>query len=99
MRRPLTPRLCHAPASPMDFLCGGAHFRANLATTGEASMRLDLLLTVLASAVIGWNLGSWLIPAVWLVVLSARASLANLPPRGSIGRAPGTPKHRPRRPR
>jgi hypothetical protein len=52
-------------------------------------MRLDLLLTVLASAVIGWNLGSWVIPAVWLVVLSAAASLANLPRLVSLGRAAG----------
>jgi hypothetical protein len=50
-------------------------------------MRLDLLLTVLASTVIGWNLGSWLIPAVWLAVLCAAASLANLPRLVSLGRA------------
>jgi hypothetical protein len=71
----------------MDFLCGGTQMRANLVTAGDASMRLDLLLTVLASAVIGWNLGSWLIPAVWLVVLSAAASLANLPRFVSLDRA------------
>jgi hypothetical protein len=50
-------------------------------------MRLDLLLTVLASAVIGWNLGSWLIPAAWLAVLCAAASLANLPRIVGPGRA------------
>ena len=61
----------------------------NLVTAGDASMRLDLLLTVLASAVIGWNLGSWLIPAVWLAVLCAAACLANLTRLSSLGRASG----------
>ena len=61
--------------------------RPILGTAGEASMRLDLLLTVLASSVIGWNLGSWLIPAAWLAVLCAAASLANLPRLVSLGRA------------
>jgi hypothetical protein len=42
-------------------------------------MRLDLLLTFAASALIGWNLGSWLLPATWLAVLCAATSLANLP--------------------
>jgi hypothetical protein len=50
-------------------------------------MRLDLLLTVLASAMIGWNLGSWLIPAAWLAVLGAAATLANLPRLVGLGRA------------
>jgi uncharacterized membrane protein AbrB (regulator of aidB expression) len=61
--------------------------RPILGTAGEASMRLDLLLTVLASAMIGWNLGSWLIPAAWLVVLGAAASLANLRRLVGLGRA------------
>ena len=42
-------------------------------------MRLDLLLTLAASALIGFNLGSWLIPAAWLAVLCTATSLANLP--------------------
>ena len=50
-------------------------------------MRLDLLLTLAASALIGVNLGSWLIPAAWLAVLCAAASLANLPRLVSLGRA------------
>jgi hypothetical protein len=32
-------------------------------------MFLDLLVTVLASAVIGWNVGSWLVPASWIAVV------------------------------
>jgi uncharacterized protein (DUF58 family) len=52
-------------------------------------MRLDLLLTVLASAVIGWNLGSWLIPGLWLVILSAAASLARARQLASLARASG----------
>ena len=67
--------------------------RPILGTAGEASMRLDLLLTVLASTVIGWNLGSWLIPVAWLAVLCAAASLANLPRLVSLGRA--SSNHRP----
>ena len=63
-----------------------------LGTAGEASMRLDLLLTVLASAVIGWNLESWLIPATWLAVLGA-AALASLPRLVNLGRAASN--HRP----
>ena len=50
-------------------------------------MRLDLLLTVLASTVIGWNLGSWLVPAAWIAVLCVAASLANLPRLANLGRA------------
>ena len=33
-------------------------------------MLLDLLVTTLASAVIGWNLGNWLLPASWIAVVS-----------------------------
>jgi hypothetical protein len=29
----------------------------------------DVLITVLASVVIGWNVGNWLVPACWLVIL------------------------------
>ena len=57
-------------------------------------MFLDLVVTVLASAMIGWNLGSWLIPASWLAVLSAvvavtrvaraRAMFAVIPIRAAI---------------
>jgi hypothetical protein len=63
----------------MDFLCQRVYIRPIDRTRGEASMRLDLLLTFAASALIGWNLGNWLIPAAWLVVLCAATSLANLP--------------------
>jgi len=38
-------------------------------------MFLDLMVTVLASAVIGWNLESWLVPASWLAVLCAAGAL------------------------
>jgi hypothetical protein len=43
------------------------------------AMYPDLLVTVLASVVIGWNLGSWLIPGAWLAVLSLVAVVRNLP--------------------
>jgi hypothetical protein len=32
-------------------------------------MLLDLLVTVLASIVIGWNIGSWVLPAFWLAAV------------------------------
>jgi hypothetical protein len=36
-------------------------------------MFLDLLVTVLASVLIGWCMGSWLVPAAWLAALSLAA--------------------------
>jgi uncharacterized membrane protein AbrB (regulator of aidB expression) len=36
-------------------------------------MLLDLLVTALASVVIGWNLGNWLLPASWIAVVSLAA--------------------------
>jgi hypothetical protein len=43
------------------------------------TMYADFLITVLASAVIGWNLGSWLIPGAWLSVLCLVAVVRYLP--------------------
>jgi hypothetical protein len=39
----------------------------------EELMLLDLLVIALASAVIGWNLGNWLLPAFWIAVVSLAA--------------------------
>jgi hypothetical protein len=39
----------------------------------EEPMLLDLLVTAIASAVIGWNLGNWLLPASWIAVVSLAA--------------------------
>jgi hypothetical protein len=36
-------------------------------------MFLDLLVTVLASVVIGWNVGSWLVPSSWIAVVCLAA--------------------------
>jgi hypothetical protein len=36
-------------------------------------MLLDMMVTALASAVIGWNLGNWLLPASWIAVVSLAA--------------------------
>jgi hypothetical protein len=33
----------------------------------------DVLITVLASVVIGWNVGDWLVPACWLGTLCLAA--------------------------
>jgi hypothetical protein len=41
-------------------------------------MFLDLVVTILASAVIGWNLGSWLIPVSWLAVLCAVVTVTSV---------------------
>ena len=39
----------------------------------EELMLLDMLVTASASAVIGWNLGNWLLPVSWIAVLSLAA--------------------------
>jgi hypothetical protein len=42
-------------------------------------MFLELGVTILASAVIGWNFGIWLIPASWLALLFAVVALTSVP--------------------
>jgi uncharacterized membrane protein AbrB (regulator of aidB expression) len=41
-------------------------------------MFLDMLITVSASAVIGWNFGSWVVPATWLATLSLAAIIMKI---------------------
>lgn len=38
----------------------------------------DLAMVVLAIAVIGWNLGSWWIPASWIALVCVAVALANV---------------------
>jgi hypothetical protein len=48
----------------------------SLLTAWRRVMVLDLLITALASAVIGWNLGTWLVPACWLAIVCVAATAA-----------------------
>jgi hypothetical protein len=53
---------------------------------------LDLLLTIVASIVIGWNMGTWLVPAYWLVILSLAAIII----KASTAKVARRPNERPR---
>jgi len=53
------------------------HIYLQLFVCWETRMFLDLLFTVLASAVIGWNVGSWLVPSSWLAVVFLAAVIKN----------------------
>lgn len=44
----------------------------------EVPMFRDLAMVVLAIAVIGWNLGSWWIPASWIALVCVAVTLANV---------------------
>jgi hypothetical protein len=57
---------------------------ARLLGCWEKRMFLDLVVTILASAVIGWNLGSWLIPVSWLAVLCAVVAVTSVLGAGAI---------------
>ena len=43
-------------------------------------MFVDLLVTVIGSTIIGWNVGSWLLPASWLAVLYLAAIIMKVRP-------------------
>jgi uncharacterized membrane protein AbrB (regulator of aidB expression) len=52
----------------------------------EEPMFLDMLVTILASAVIGWNLGSWLVPASWVASLWLAAIIMKVHRPEMLGR-------------
>jgi hypothetical protein len=59
-------------------------------------MFVDLLVTVIGSTIIGWNVGSWLLPASWLAVLYLAAIIMKVRPPLALRQRGGNrrPAHR-----
>jgi hypothetical protein len=49
-------------------------------------MLRDLAMVVIAIAVIGWNLGSWWIPATWIALICVAVAFANVRWKGVLRR-------------
>ena len=61
----------------LEFLCVIVHMKV-AQSASEVPMLRDLAMVVLAIAVIGWNLGSWWIPAAWIALVCVAVALANV---------------------